>query len=87
MQRRGTTDAIFILREFQEKFHAKNKNLYFAFKNLSFVKVFNRVPHQVLCWAMRRLGADKWIIQLVQAMYHNVSSKCILKTVLVTAFV
>ena len=31
MQGRGTTDAIFILRQLQEKFRAKNKNLHFAF--------------------------------------------------------
>ena len=30
---------------------------------------------QVLWWAMRRLGVDKWIIQFVQAMYYNASSK------------
>ena len=38
-------------------------------------KAFYRVPRQVLWWAMRRLGVDEWIIQFVQAMYHNVGSK------------
>ena len=49
MQGRGTTDAIFILRELQEKFHEKNKNLYFAFVDLE--KAFHRVPCQVVWWA------------------------------------
>ena len=30
----GTTDAIFILRQLQEKYMAKNKKLYFAFVDL-----------------------------------------------------
>ena len=72
MPGRGTTDAIFIVRQLQEKFLAKNKNLYLAFVDLE--KAFNRVPHQILWWAMRKLGIDEWIIQLVQAMYCEVKS-------------
>ena len=40
-----TTDIIFIVRQFQEKFLVKNKNLYFGFIDLE--KIFNRVPHKV----------------------------------------
>ena len=68
----GTTDAIFIVRQLQEKFLAKNKNLYLAFIDLE--KVFDRVPRHVIWWAMRKLGIDEWIIQLVQAMYCEVRS-------------
>ena len=70
---RGTTDAIFIVRQLQEKFLAKKKNLYLAFVDLE--KAFDRVPRQVLWWAMRKLGIDEWIVQLVQAMYCEVRSK------------
>ena len=73
MQGHGTSDATFILRHMQEKFHAKNKNLSFAFVDLE--KAFDSIPHQVLCWAMRRLGVDEQIIQLVKAMYQNPCSK------------
>ena len=73
MQGRGTSDAIFISRQLQVNFFAKNKNLYFGFVNLE--KAFDRVPRQVLWWAMRKLGVEKWIIQLAQAIYHNASSK------------
>ena len=73
MPGRGTTEAIFIVRQLQEKFIAKNKNLYLAFVDLE--KAFERVPHQILWWAMRKLGIDEWIIQLVQAMYCEVKSK------------
>ena len=54
-------------------FLVKNKNLYLAFVDLE--KTFDRVPHQIHWWAMRKLGIDEWIIQLVQAMYCEVRSK------------
>ena len=73
MPGRGTTDAIFIVRQLQEKFLAKNKNLYLAFVDLEMA--FDRVPRQILWRAMRKLGIDEWIIQLVQAMYCEVKSK------------
>ena len=50
MPGRGTTDAIFILRQLQEKHLAKNKKLYFAFVDLE--KAFDRVPRKVIRWAM-----------------------------------
>ena len=46
MPGRGTTDAIFILRQLQERYLQKNKRLYFVFVDLE--KAFDRVPHQVL---------------------------------------
>ena len=65
----GTTDAIFILRQLQEKHLAKNKKLYFAFVDLE--KAFDRVPRKVIWWAMRKLGLEEWIVRFVQAMYNN----------------
>ena len=50
----GTTDAIFIVRQLQEKYIAgANKQLYFAFIDLE--KAFDRVPRKVLWWALRSL--------------------------------
>jgi len=46
MKGKGTTDAIFIVREMQEKFGAKGKPLYFGFVDLE--KVFDRVPREVI---------------------------------------
>jgi len=40
MKGRGTTDAIFIVRQMQEKFRAKGKKLYFGF--VDFEKAFDR---------------------------------------------
>ena len=46
----------FIVRQMQEKFRAKGKKLYFGFVDLE--KAFDRVPREVLRWAMRRLGVE-----------------------------
>ena len=73
MPGRSTTDAIFILRQLQEKFLGKKKNLYFAFVDLE--KAFDRVPRSVLWLAMRKVGVSEWIIRTVQAMYRNAQSK------------
>ena len=72
MPGRGTTDAIFILRQLQEQFLHKNKQLYFVFVDLE--KAFDRVPRKVLWWAMRKIGLEEWIVRLVQALYDG--TKC-----------
>ena len=70
---RGTTDAIFVVRQLQEKYLAVNKQLYMAFLDLE--KAFDRVPQKVIWWALRRLGVEEWIVRLVQGMYNNVRSQ------------
>ena len=70
---RGTTDAIFTVRQLQEKYLAVNKRLYMAFVDLE--KAFDRVPRKVIWWAMRKLGVDEWIVRLVQGMYANSRSR------------
>ena len=73
MPGRGTTDAIFIARQLQEKILDKNKKLYIGFVDLE--KAFNRVPRKVLWWAMHVVGVPEWIVVIVQAMYSNAKSK------------
>ena len=70
---RGTADAIFVVRQLQEKYLAANKRLYMAFVDLE--KAFDRVPRKVIWWALRKLGVDEWIVRLVQGMYSNAKSR------------
>ena len=70
---RGTTDAIFIARQMQEKFIAAKKPLYFAFVDLE--KAFDRVPRDVLWWALKSLGVEEWAVRVVQSMYSNARSR------------
>ena len=67
MPGKGTTDAIFIMREVHEKHQAKKKKLYYAFVDLE--KAFDRVPREVVRWALRKLGVDEWLIRTVMALY------------------
>ena len=73
MSGRGTTDAIFIVRQLQEKHLAANRPLYMAFVDLE--KAFDRVPRDVIWWAMCKLGTDEWLVRLVQSMYKDVRSR------------
>ena len=46
MKGKGTTDAIFTVRQMQENFRVKGKKLYFGFVDLE--KAFDRVPVEVI---------------------------------------
>ena len=65
---RGTTDAIFVAKQLQEKYLA-NKRLYMAFVDLE--KAFDGVPQKLIRWALRKLGVEEWIVRLVQGMNAN----------------
>ena len=54
MPGKGTTDVIFIMRNVEEKHHAKKK-LYYAFADLE-KKFF---PREVLRWVLRKMGVDE----------------------------
>src|SRR5258706_542922 len=69
---RGTTDAIFTVRQVQEKFIAKKRDLSMAFVDLE--KAFDRVPRDVLWWALRQSGVEEWIVKVIQAMYEGVTT-------------
>src|SRR3989441_1551849 len=63
---KGTTDAIFIVRQVQEKFLGKQTELWIAFVDLE--KVFDRVPRAVLWWALRRVGVEEWLRKVIKSM-------------------
>jgi len=69
---KGTTDAIFIVRQMIERFKEKGKKLNLAFVDLE--KAYDRVPREVTKWAMRKAGVEEWIVSIVMAMYEKVWS-------------
>ena len=77
MKREGTTDAIFTVRQMQENFRAKGKQLYFGFVDLE--KAFDRVPREVIQWAVRKLGVEEWLVSAVMFMYTG--AKTVVRTV------
>ena len=66
------TDAIYILRQMQEKHLVRKKKIYFAFVDLE--NIFDRVPLSILWWAMRKFGIDEWVVRLVNVMYDGANS-------------
>ena len=57
MPRKGTVDAILIVREMQEEYQSKQKKLYMCFVDME--KAFNRVSRKAIDWAMRKKGLFK----------------------------
>ena len=73
MKGKGTTDAIFMTRQMQENFRVKGKKLHFGF--VDFEKAFDRVPREVISWAMRKLGAEEWLVSAVMSMQKQSSEQ------------
>ena len=69
MSGKGTVDAIFIVRQLQQKFMEKRKDLFYTFADLE--KAFDRVPRDVVRWALRQLDVEEWLVQTVIAMYQK----------------
>ena len=69
MPGKGTMDAIFLVRQLQEKFLEKKKNLYYAFVDLE--KAFDRIPRELLRLALRKLMVEEWLVQAVMSMYKR----------------
>jgi hypothetical protein len=59
----GTIDAIFIVRQLQEKFLGKKQELWMAFVDLE--KAFDKVPRETVWWALRTLGAEEWLVKVI----------------------
>ena len=63
---KSATVAIFIVRQLREKYLAKKEDLWMAFVDLE--KAFDRVPREVIWWALKYLGVDEWIVSVIRAI-------------------
>ena len=66
MPERGTIDGIFVVRQMEEKHKVKSVKLYYAFVDLE--TAFDRVPREVVRWALRKLGVEEWLVRAVMSM-------------------
>ena len=69
-----TTDAIFIVRQLQEKHLFANKPLYMVSVYLE-KKAFDCVHQDFIGLAMPTLGTEECLVHLVQSMYKDVRSR------------
>ena len=59
-----------MVRQLQEKYLGKNKQLYFIFVDLE--KAFDRVPQEVVQWSNGpKLCVEDWLVRVVMAMYDS----------------
>ena len=70
---KGTIDAIFILRQLQEKYLENDKELYLVFVDLE--KAFDRVPRVLIESSLRRKGVVECYVNAVMKMYQEVLSQ------------
>ena len=68
MPGRGTIDAVFVLRRLTDKFRANNK-LFFVFVDLE--KAFDRVPREVIRFALRRKGVPEYLVNGGMSLYEG----------------
>jgi len=68
MKGKGTTDAIYTVRQMQEN-RVKRKKLYFGLVDLE--KAFDRVPREVIRWAMCKLGVEECLVLAVMFCFRR----------------
>ena len=66
MPGRGTIDAVLFLRGLREKFRAKNKKLF-----VDLEKAFNRVPREVIRFALRQKGVPEYLVNEIMSLYKG----------------
>ena len=66
---KGTTDAIFVLRQLQENFRSQRKTLYYAFADLE--KAYDRAPRETVRWVLRKAGVEEWLVESVMCLYDG----------------
>ena len=79
---KGTTEAIFAIRQVQEKMREKNEKVLMAFLDLE--KAYDRVPREVVYWCLRKRGIIAGLllslfflglIKIVEATYDGAKTK------------
>jgi len=67
MKGKGTTDAIFTVRQMHENFRVKGKKLCFRF--VDYEKALERVPTEVIRWEVHKLEVEEWLVSAVMSMF------------------
>jgi hypothetical protein len=63
-------DAIFLIRQFMERCREQKKNLHMIFIDLE--KAYDKVPRNIMWWALQKHKVSSKYIILIKDMYDNV---------------
>ena len=70
---KSTQDAIFMVRQLQEKYLEKRRKLFHVFVDLE--KAFDRIPRKAIEWALRRQLVPEHLVKLVMMLYTDSKSR------------
>ena len=70
---KGTSDAVFVVQQLQEKFREKKRDLLFTFVDLE--KAYDRIPRELVYWCLRKRGVPEAMVRLVQTTYKDVKTR------------
>ena len=77
MPGRSTMEAIFLVRQLMERYREHKKDLHMVFIDLE--KAYDKIPRNVMWWALEKHKVPAKYITLIKDMYDNVVTKtCIL---------
>ena len=65
---KGTIDAVFVIKQLQEKHLERNKDLFITFVDLE--KAYDRVPRDLVYWCLRKCNVPEKLVRMVEATYH-----------------
>ena len=71
--KRGTTNAVSILRRLQEERHARGKTLYMCFVDQD--KAFDRVPKKVLALVASNKGIPEVLVNSVMSLHEGAKTR------------